>query len=86
MALQVAEHGKQHAEKMAKAKDKQIEELKAGKSINKHNERGAGRKPKYTEQDKEVMKMYKAQGKSYKEIGDIYKCAPSYVFKVVNGK
>ena len=94
MKLKSAQDGKEHAEKLAKAKDEhlqelqeQIKQLQAKTSIQKlKNERGAGRKPKYTEQDKELMKMYKAQGKSYKEIADIYKCVPSYVFKVINGK
>ncbi|MDY4253209.1 MULTISPECIES: hypothetical protein [unclassified Clostridium] len=37
-----------------------------------HNERGAGRKERFSDQEKERMKMYGIQGKTIKEIAQIY--------------
>ena len=47
------------------------------------NERGAGRKERFTEQDKEMMKMYRLQGKSFKEIAEMYCCSVGLVHKII---
>lgn len=49
-----------------------------------HNERGAGRKSKFTDQEKETMKMYRIQGKTIKEISQMYNCSVGLVHKLIN--
>lgn len=49
-----------------------------------HNERGAGRKERFSEEEKEMMKMYRIQGKTIKEISEIYKCSVGLVHKLIN--
>lgn len=49
-----------------------------------HNERGAGRKEKFSEQEKEMMKMYRMQGKTIKEIAQIYNCSVGLIHKIIN--
>ena len=48
------------------------------------NERGAGRKPKFTDTDIENMKMYKIQGLSTRAIAEIFKCSHVTVNKLIN--
>ncbi len=47
---------------------------------NSHNNRGAGRKSKFTEGDIETMRMYRFQGKTIKEIAEIYGCSVGVVY------
>lgn len=49
-----------------------------------HNERGAGRKSKFTVQEKETMKMYRIQGKTIKEIAEMYSCSVGLIHKIIN--
>lgn len=92
MALQVAERAKQHAEKLAKAKDEhlqelqeQIKQLQTGANIHKiKNERGAGRKPKFTDAEIQAIKLYRLQGKSYRAIADMFGCSVGLVHKIIN--
>ena len=49
-----------------------------------HNERGAGRKERFSDKEKEMMKMYRNQGKIIKEISEIYKCSVGLVHKLIN--
>lgn len=49
-----------------------------------HNERGAGRKERFSEQEKEMMKMYRIQGKTIKEIADMYSCSVGLIHKIIN--
>lgn len=49
-----------------------------------NNERGAGRKERFNQSDKEAMKMYRLQGKSYKEIAELYGCSVGLVHKIIN--
>ena len=49
----------------------------------KHNERGAGRKAKFTELEIETMKMYKIQGMSTRAIGEIFNCSHTTVNKLI---
>lgn len=49
-----------------------------------HNERGAGRKSRFTIQEKETMKLYRIQGKTIKEIAEIYSCSVGLVHKIIN--
>lgn len=47
------------------------------------NERGAGRKQKFNDNDIEVIKMYRLQGKTIKEIADIFDCSVGLIHKIV---
>lgn len=49
-----------------------------------HNERGAGRKEKFSIQEKETMKMYRTQGKTIKEIAELYSCSVGLIHKIIN--
>ena len=49
-----------------------------------HNERGAGRKSRFTDQEKETMKLYRIQGKTIKEIAEMYSCSVGLVHKLIN--
>ena len=49
-----------------------------------HNERGAGRKERFSEQEKETMKMYRIQGKTIKEIAEMYSCSVGLIHKIIN--
>lgn len=52
----------------------------------KHNERGAGRKSRFTEEEKSSIKMYRFQGKTIKEIAEMFKCSTGLVHKIINEK
>ena len=49
----------------------------------KHNERGAGRKAKFTELEIETMKMYKMQGMSTRAIAEMFGCSHTTVNKLI---
>jgi hypothetical protein len=49
-----------------------------------NNERGAGRKERFSIQEKEMMKMYRIQGKTIKEIAQIYSCSVGLIHKIIN--
>ncbi len=63
---------------------KENEELKSNKVQKIKNERGAGRKEKFTIHEKETMKMYRIQGKSIREIADMYSCSVGLIHKIIN--
>ena len=48
------------------------------------NERGAGRHERLTGTEKESIKMYRVQGKTIKEIAELYKCSVGLVHKIIN--
>lgn len=50
----------------------------------KHNERGAGRKARFTDMQIEEIKEYRADGKTIKEIADIYKCSVGLIHKLIS--
>ena len=56
-------------------------------TIKVHNERGAGRKTRFKEdqeQKKAEIKMYRLQGKTIKEIAQMYNCSVGLVHKLIN--
>lgn len=63
---------------------KENEELKSDKVQKIKNERGAGRKERFTIHEKETMKMYRIQGKSIREIADMYSCSVGLIHKIIN--
>lgn len=48
------------------------------------NERGAGRRRKFTDVEMETMKLYRLQGQTIKEISETYNCSVGLVHKVLN--
>ena len=54
----------------------------SGKKSN--NERGAGRKERFSDQEKEMIKMYRIQGKTIKEISEMYSCSVGLIHKIIN--
>lgn len=71
---------------------KEIQKLNSERDVHnlinkkKHNERGAGRKAKFTEQQIEEIKMYRLQGKTIKEISNMFKCSVGLIHKLINEK
>lgn len=64
---------------------KEIQKLKSeNRNTSTHNERGAGRKSRFSEEEKEKMKMYRSEGKTIKEIADIYSCSVGLIHKIIN--
>lgn len=60
---------------------------KIHKLINeKHNARGAGRKSRFTDQERETIKMYRIQGKTIKDIADMFGCSVGLIHKSINEK
>ncbi|WP_347379439.1 helix-turn-helix domain-containing protein [Clostridium saudiense] len=64
---------------------KEIKELKSNNVVNKlKNERGAGRKEMFTEEQKARVKMLRLQGKSYRAIAKDMNCSVATVHKIIN--
>lgn len=64
---------------------KEIKELKSNNVVNKlKNERGAGRKEMFTEEQKARVKMLRLQDKSYRAIAKDMKCSVATVHKIIN--
>lgn len=49
-----------------------------------HNERGAGRKIRFTDKEKETIKMYRSQGKTIKELSEMFCCSVGLIHKLIN--
>ncbi|MGY5237939.1 hypothetical protein [Clostridium tertium] len=69
-----------------KKENKLLKSNNIGVSVktNTHNERGAGRKERFSDQEKEMMKMYRTQGKTIKEIAQMYSCSVGLIHKIIN--
>ena len=67
-----------------KDENKLLKSTKRPIDLKIHNERGAGRKSKFTIQEKETMKLYRIQGKTIKEIAEMYSCSVGLVHKIIN--
>jgi hypothetical protein len=64
---------------------KEIEELKSNNVVNKlKNERGAGRKEMFNEEQKARVKMLRLQDKSYRAIAKDMNCSVATVHKIIN--
>lgn len=50
----------------------------------KHNERGAGRKNKFTDSQIKEIKQYRANGKTIKQIADMFGCSVGLIHKLIN--
>ena len=65
---------------------KENEELKnKNNNVQKiKNERGAGRKERFTEEEKATVKMLRLQNKSYRAIAKEVNCSVATVYKIIN--
>ncbi|WP_066679372.1 hypothetical protein [Clostridium septicum] len=60
--------------------------LRLQKELNskiKSNNRGAGRKSKFSEMEKEMIKMYRIQGKNIKELSEMFECSTGLIYKII---
>lgn len=62
--------------------EKENKELK-DKQKNKHNERGAGRNPKFTDAQVETIKTYRIQGIKMQAIADMFNCSIGLIHKIL---
>ena len=60
------------------------EKLKSENKVRTHNERGAGRKSIFTEQEKESIRMYRLQGKTIKELAEMFSCSVGIIHKLIH--
>ena len=67
-----------------KDENKLLKSTKRPIDLKIHNERGAGRKSRFTIQEKETMKLYRIQGKTIKEIAEMYSCSVGLVHKLIS--
>jgi len=72
------------------SKNKSLDEtIKHNESIHKlidekKNTRGAGRKPRFTYNEEKTIKIYRTQGKTIKEIADMFGCSVGLIHKLIN--
>lgn len=79
---------KEHQElfKAYKKDLERVEEEYKKDNTKKHNERGAGRKARFSAEQIETIKMYRLQGKKIKEIAELFKCSVGLIHKIINEK
>lgn len=73
-------------EEEIKRLNEEVQKLKNESKVRIHNERGAGRKSKFTDQEKESIRMYRLQGKTIKEISEMFSCSVGIIHKLINEK
>lgn len=66
--------------------NEEVQKLKSENKVRTHNERGAGRKSIFTEQEKESIRMYRLQGKTIKEIAEMFSCSVGIIHKLIHEK
>ncbi|WP_294355321.1 sigma factor-like helix-turn-helix DNA-binding protein [uncultured Clostridium sp.] len=66
--------------------NEEVQKLKNENREKIHNERGAGRKSRFTEQEKESIRMYRLQGKTIKEIAEMFSCSVGIIHKLIHEK
>ena len=75
-------------DKCAELRDKEIQRTldDLNKSTLKHNARGAGRKVKFTDAQVSDIKKLRTEGKTIKEIANVYSCSVGLIHKLINEK
>lgn len=51
-----------------------------------HNERGAGRKPKFNKEEIEEIQKYRLKGNTIRDIAKEFKCSVGLIHKIINNK
>lgn len=62
----------------------EVQQLKSEQNLKQHNERGAGRKPKFTREEIAKAQRLKLQGLSYKRVAEEMNCSVGLVHKLLN--
>ena len=89
-----AEYEKRRRERIAEENKRLTAEVKRLETMlteltdvnNKRLNRGGGRPSRFTEQEKEAIKMYRLQGQTMREIAEFFNCSVGLIHKVVNEK
>lgn len=90
-----AEHNRKMYEHELKRNSELIDEIQKLKNENeqlkdnanhklKHNERGAGRKNRFTDDQIIDIKQHRAEGKTIKQIAEIYECSVGLIHKLIS--
>ena len=66
--------------------NEEVQKLKSENKVRTHNERGAGRKSIFTQQEKESIRMYRLQGKTIKELAEMFSCSVGIIHKLIHEK
>ena len=66
--------------------NEEVQKLKSENKVRTHNERGAGRKSIFTEQEKETIRLYRLQGKTIKELAEMFSCSVGIIHKLIHEK
>ena len=64
--------------------NEEVQKLKSENKVRTHNERGAGRKSIFTEQEKESIRVYRLQGKTIKELAEMFSCSVGIIHKLIH--
>ena len=64
--------------------NEEVQKLKSENKVRTHNERGAGRKSIFTEQEKQSIRMYRLQGKTIKELAEMFSCSVGIIHKLIH--
>ena len=64
--------------------NEEVQKIKSENKVRTHNERGAGRKSIFTEQEKESIRMYRLQGKTIKELAEMFSCSVGIIHKLIH--
>ena len=76
---------KWHKQQKNKELEKEIEYLVEKNSIiQKHNERGAGRKNRFNEQEIETIKVMRLRGDKIKDIAEQFNCSVGLIHKLIH--
>lgn len=67
-----------------KLKNENIELTTRVDKYNRHNERNAGRKSRFTDKQVSEIKSYRADGKTIKQIADMFNCSVGLIHKLIN--
>lgn len=62
----------------------EVQQLKSEQNLKQHNERGAGRKPRFTKEEIAKAQKLKLQGLSYKKVAEKMNCSVGLVHKLLN--
>lgn len=57
--------------------------LKEIETLKKRNSRGAGRKQRFNDRDKELIRMYRIQGQTIEELAKSFKCSAGLIHKII---
>ena len=82
-----AEYEKRRRERIAEENKRLTAEIKRLETmLTERINRAGGRPQRFTEQEKEAIKMYRLKGQTMREIAEFYNCSVGLIHKVINEK